>query len=63
MKMAYKLDVRMNEVQSPSYCGYADRNLSIMRTIELKLLTDEKTSTDGITLNTESEPLFLLKSS
>jgi predicted transposase YbfD/YdcC len=46
----YKLDVGMNEAQSPIYRGYADRNLSIMRKIVLKLLTDEKTSNDGITL-------------
>lgn len=46
----YKLDVGMNEDQCPIYRGYADRNLSIMRKIVLKLLTDEKTSTDGIAL-------------
>ena len=32
----------MNEDQCPIYRGYADRNLSIMRKIVLKLLTDEK---------------------
>ena len=46
----YKLDVGMNEDQCPIYRGYADRNLSIMRKIVLKLLTDEKTSTNGIAL-------------
>ncbi|VEB33731.1 Transposase IS4 family protein [Legionella cherrii] len=46
----YKLDVGMNEDQCPIYRGYADRNLSIMRKIVLKLLTDEKTNTDGIAL-------------
>ena len=46
----YKLDVGMNEDQCPIYRGYADRNLSIMRKIVLKLLTDEKTSNHGIAL-------------
>jgi hypothetical protein len=40
----------MNEDQCPIYRGYADRNLSIMRKIVLKLLTDVKTNTDGIAL-------------
>ena len=34
----YKLDVGMNEDKCPIYRGYADRNLSIMRKIVLKLL-------------------------
>lgn len=48
----YKLDVGMNEDQRPIYRGYADRNLSIMRKIVLKLLIDEKSNTDGIALKT-----------
>jgi predicted transposase YbfD/YdcC len=46
----YKLDVGMKEDQCPIYRGYADRNLSIMRKIVLKLLTDEKTNNHGIAL-------------
>jgi hypothetical protein len=34
----------------PIYRGHADRNLSIMRKIVLKLLTDERTNNDGIAL-------------
>lgn len=46
----YKLDGGMNEDQCPIYRGYADRNLSIMRKIVLKLLNDEKTNNDGVAL-------------
>nr|WP_276309331.1 ISAs1 family transposase [Legionella qingyii] len=46
----YKLDVGMNEDQCPIYRGYADRNLSIMRKIILKLLEEDKSSQDGIAL-------------
>jgi len=46
----YKLDVGMREDQCPIYRGYADRNLSVMRKIVLKLLTSEKTNTQGIAL-------------
>lgn len=46
----YKLDVGMNEDQCPIYRGYADINLSIMRKIVLKLLVDDKSSQEGITL-------------
>jgi hypothetical protein len=40
----------MNEDKCPIYRGYADINLSIMRKIVLKLLTDETSSQDGIAL-------------
>ena len=46
----YKLDVGMNEDQCPIYRGYADINLSIMKKIVLKLLTNEKKNRDGIAL-------------
>lgn len=46
----YKLDVGMNEDQCPIYRGYADRNLSIMRKIVLKLLVDEDSNKEGIAL-------------
>lgn len=46
----YKLDVGMNEDRCPIYRGYADRNLSIMRKIVLKLLTQDTSSQDGIAL-------------
>lgn len=46
----YKLDVGMNEDQCPIYRGYADRNLSIMRKIVLKLLVDEKSTPNGIAI-------------
>nr|WP_242604099.1 ISAs1 family transposase [Legionella israelensis] len=46
----YKLDVGMNEDQCPIYRGYADRNLSIMRKIVLKLLTQDTSNQDGIAL-------------
>ncbi|WP_058513685.1 ISAs1 family transposase [Legionella santicrucis] len=46
----YKLDVGMNEDQCPIYRGYADRNLSIMRKIVLKLLEDDQSSQKGIAL-------------
>lgn len=46
----YKLDVGMNEDQCPIYRGYADKNLSIMRKIVLKLLTEDKSSQEGIAL-------------
>lgn len=45
----YKLDVGMREDQCLIYRGYADRNLSIMRKIVLKLLKDSS-SHDGIAL-------------
>lgn len=46
----YKLDVGMNEDQCPIYRGYADRNLSIMRKIVLKLLNQDTSNKDGIVL-------------
>lgn len=46
----YKLDVGLKEDQCPIYRGYADRNLSIMRKIVLKLLVDDKSSQEGIAL-------------
>jgi predicted transposase YbfD/YdcC len=46
----YKLDVGLNEDKCPIYRGYADINLSIMRKIVLKLLTDETSTQDGIAL-------------
>ena len=46
----YKLDVGMNEDRCPIYRGYADRNLSVMRKIVLKLLNDEQSSQEGIVL-------------
>ncbi|KTD21436.1 ISAs1 family transposase [Legionella israelensis] len=46
----YKLDVGMNEDQCPIYRGYADRKLSIMCKIILKLLIDDKDNQDGIAL-------------
>ena len=46
----YKLDVGMNEDRCPIFRGFADRNLSIMRKIVLKLLTDDKETDAGIAL-------------
>ncbi|WP_173237651.1 hypothetical protein [Legionella antarctica] len=46
----YQLDVGMREDQCRIYRGYADRNLSIMRKIVLKLLVDDKVSQEGIAL-------------
>ena len=46
----YKLDVGMNEDQCPIYRGYADRNLSIMRKIILKLFHEKKSTSGGIAL-------------
>lgn len=46
----YKLDVGMNEDQCPIYRGFADRNLSIMRKIVLKLLMADCKTDSGIAL-------------
>lgn len=46
----YKLDVGMKEDQCPIYRGYADRNLSIMRKIVLKLLHEDKSTSGGIAI-------------
>lgn len=46
----YKLDVGMNEDRCPIFSGFADRNLSIMRKIVLKLLSDDKETDAGIAL-------------
>ena len=46
----YRLDVGMNEDKCPIYRGYADINLSIMRKIVLKLLSDDNSSRDGVAL-------------
>lgn len=46
----YKLDVGIKEEQCTIYHGYSDRNLSIMRKIVLKLLTNEKSNNHGVAL-------------
>lgn len=46
----WKLDVGMREDQCPIYRGFADRNLSIMRKIVLKLLEDDVSTVGGIAM-------------
>lgn len=46
----YKLDVGLHEDACPIYRGYADKNLSVMRKIVLKLLNDDTSSQSGVAL-------------
>ncbi len=46
----YKLDVGLHEDNCPIYRGHAAENLGYMRRIVLKLLNDETSCTEGITI-------------